>query len=96
VTVLVTLDSLQSLSAEEVSQRFGGKAAGLRHIPIQWRPETLLVSNTLYKKWSEDRRGFVSWATQQLQDDVDLAVRELGNKVVLRSSATNETIKNRG
>jgi predicted house-cleaning noncanonical NTP pyrophosphatase (MazG superfamily) len=54
------------------------------------------VSNILYAQWSKDRDGFIGWATEQLESDVEWAISQLGSKVILRSSATDETIKERG
>lgn len=75
---------------------FGLKAEGLASIPIEWRPAEILLSASLYDRWLSDRTYLKSLADPALTAFIAEAEQTLGQTWLVRSSATNETVEDRG
>lgn len=83
-------------SAPEAEADFGAKAARLISIPPAWRPVFLLVSVATYKDWQRDRASFLGQDLAELHDRLARVQAVLGDKWLVRSSATDETAEDRG
>lgn len=74
----------------------GLKAEGLVAIPPEWRPAELLISVDLYREWLKDKRYLRKLPERTLPAFIQEACSSLGSHWLVRSSATNETVEDRG
>ena len=90
-TVALRLDQLDTV---------GYKACGLALFPPQWTPPFLVLSATLYKAWStaseNSRTDLVAAATADIEKSVANWVDRWPHGLAFRSSATSETLRDRG
>lgn len=93
---LHTPEEVCSLPQDEVRARFGAKIAGLLSVPKPWRPNALFIARDLYERWLRDKAKFVNWCEEHLKAEIFQAQSLLGSDVILRSSASDETIRERG
>jgi len=75
---------------------FGLKAEGLASIPTEWRPAEILLSASLYDQWLGDRTYLQNLPSVALEAFIAEAAITLGRSWLVRSSATNETVEDRG
>lgn len=94
---LSELFALNPALGESVSAaKFGLKAEGLASVPTEWRPPELLISVGLYRKWLKDKHYLQGLPVGALSTFIEEACRLLGDHWLVRSSATNETVEDRG
>ena len=95
MTFLSSVDELERLSSETIPERFGGKAAGFTTLPNVWRPSAMFLSDDLYSRW-QVLQSLKDGDKKTLTEELTQARALLGEDVMLRSSATNETVAERG
>lgn len=81
----------------------GGKAAGLAGLPLEWVPPYLVLSTVLFHRW---RQVLLSSGTDSARAEVQVVAPLLSNawphletsqsNVLVRSSAAEETLRDRG
>jgi predicted house-cleaning noncanonical NTP pyrophosphatase (MazG superfamily) len=74
---------------------FGGKTAGFVAIPAAWRPPALFISNQLYVVFRANDAEFKTFLAS-IWKDLQAFFASSGTELIIRSSATDETIQERG
>ena len=81
----------------------GGKAAGLAGLPLEWVPPYVVVSTELFRRWHNTLlNGSTELAKGELLNVIPLLKRtcedfkNTADRVFVRSSAANETLRDRG
>jgi len=92
----VTPEQISGLGAEEIGRRYGMKASGLVLVPVPWRPPFILLSSQTYVDWLAADRTFSDESEAALERVLPDIEAVLGSACMLRSSATDETIDERG
>lgn len=85
-----------SITREGAGERFGAKAAGLLDVPEAWRPACLFISRELYDQWKADGGIFQGIDPIALSAEVARIEEVIGSRWLIRSSATDETVEDRG
>ncbi|MGJ0503512.1 MAG: hypothetical protein ACR65X_07140 [Methylocystis sp.] len=84
------------MAPEEARGLFGGKTLGLLNIPISWRPPAVFISGELFKRWQSAGSVLDANLRKELGFELEQAISTVGIEVILRSSASDETIRERG
>ncbi len=79
----------------DVARMFGGKAAGFNTIPAAWRPPAMFIGEELYNSFLAGDQSFLN-TTGEAWPTLSALGKKLGNELIIRSSATDESISERG
>lgn len=92
----LTADEIATGEYSDVVASFGQKAAGLLLVPKAWRPAFAVISAGVFDDWLGNGDALTADALEAIDKlIVDLAP-SLGMNCLLRSSATDETLNERG
>lgn len=89
-----TAVSTEDVDEDDLPNRFGGKSLGFLAVPSAWRPAALLVDKDLFVAYRDG--GAFETLSEEVWRDLQAFGEGHGPNLIVRSSATNETIKERG
>ena len=93
--ILVATDIEVIESGDDPSPTFGGKAAGFLTIPAAWRPPALFIGSAFYEAYLAGATAFETVASE-IWPRLAAFRTATGFDLIVRSSATDESIKERG
>ncbi len=93
---LVQKNKKIELGADQLTiENIGGKAMGLCQIPVAWSVPFFIVSQELYSEYNSNKdKSVIKPYIKPIKDVIQYL--KIGDEVILRSSAVNEGMKERG
>jgi len=91
-----TAEEIETADLGNVAASFGQKAAGLLLVPKPWRPTFAVISAQAFDDWVAHGGALTAEALKGVERLIADLVPILGLSCLLRSSATDETLSERG
>ncbi|MGH7021978.1 MAG: hypothetical protein ACREEB_00145 [Caulobacteraceae bacterium] len=94
MTVFISVDQAAGWP-DNLTDQFGAKSHGFAAIPSPWRPAAILVARDLFEAYRQQDGSF-DGLSENLWHELGAFGGSQGPELIVRSSATDETIRERG